>query len=161
MNLLLFVSWPIYPCARLLPIIFGTLLITSPLLAANERASATSGEKIPVAVAVQTWTTNQGETYEGSYAGLDESSNVILHLNDDTTQRLAYSDLTLESRKQAKSCNASGLISVLILGDSMSLEGFAKTLDQKLRDDPHIGTCLLYTSPSPRDRQKSRMPSSA
>ena len=25
----------------------------------------------------------------------------------------------------------------------------------------HIHTCLLYTSPSPRDRQKSRMPSSA
>ena len=26
---------------------------------------------------------------------------------------------------------------------------------------PSAGTCLLYTSPSPRDRQKSRMPSSA
>ena len=25
----------------------------------------------------------------------------------------------------------------------------------------NIWTCLLYTSPSPRDRQKSRMPSSA
>ena len=25
----------------------------------------------------------------------------------------------------------------------------------------HLQTCLLYTSPSPRDRQKSRMPSSA
>ena len=25
----------------------------------------------------------------------------------------------------------------------------------------HWYTCLLYTSPSPRDRQKSRMPSSA
>ena len=25
----------------------------------------------------------------------------------------------------------------------------------------HIEGCLLYTSPSPRDRQKSRMPSSA
>ena len=24
-----------------------------------------------------------------------------------------------------------------------------------------VGYCLLYTSPSPRDRQKSRMPSSA
>ena len=24
-----------------------------------------------------------------------------------------------------------------------------------------LGNCLLYTSPSPRDRQKSRMPSSA
>ena len=28
-------------------------------------------------------------------------------------------------------------------------------------DDPDNETCLLYTSPSPRDRQKSRMPSSA
>ena len=27
--------------------------------------------------------------------------------------------------------------------------------------DPKSGACLLYTSPSPRDRQKSRMPSSA
>ena len=26
---------------------------------------------------------------------------------------------------------------------------------------PGVITCLLYTSPSPRDRQKSRMPSSA
>ena len=28
-------------------------------------------------------------------------------------------------------------------------------------DLEHLGACLLYTSPSPRDRQKSRMPSSA
>ena len=28
-------------------------------------------------------------------------------------------------------------------------------------DSPSFRTCLLYTSPSPRDRQKSRMPSSA
>ena len=27
--------------------------------------------------------------------------------------------------------------------------------------DPRVVSCLLYTSPSPRDRQKSRMPSSA
>ena len=27
--------------------------------------------------------------------------------------------------------------------------------------EPSIKCCLLYTSPSPRDRQKSRMPSSA
>ena len=25
----------------------------------------------------------------------------------------------------------------------------------------HVGVCLLYTSPSPRDRTRSRMPSSA
>ena len=28
-------------------------------------------------------------------------------------------------------------------------------------ENNHINICLLYTSPSPRDRQKSRMPSSA
>ena len=28
-------------------------------------------------------------------------------------------------------------------------------------EDRNLPTCLLYTSPSPRDRQKSRMPSSA
>ena len=28
-------------------------------------------------------------------------------------------------------------------------------------DSQGYGSCLLYTSPSPRDRQKSRMPSSA
>ena len=28
-------------------------------------------------------------------------------------------------------------------------------------DRPDAGTCLLYTSPSPRDRTRSRMPSSA
>ena len=28
-------------------------------------------------------------------------------------------------------------------------------------DEPDLEHCLLYTSPSPRDRQKSRMPSSA
>ena len=27
--------------------------------------------------------------------------------------------------------------------------------------EKQVGSCLLYTSPSPRDRQKSRMPSSA
>ena len=27
--------------------------------------------------------------------------------------------------------------------------------------EPNLKPCLLYTSPSPRDRQKSRMPSSA
>ena len=35
----------------------------------------------------------------------------------------------------------------------------AKTISSL--NHPHICTCLLYTSPSPRDRTRSRMPSSA
>ena len=34
-------------------------------------------------------------------------------------------------------------------------------LDKEQPDFIGINICLLYTSPSPRDRQKSRMPSSA
>ena len=33
--------------------------------------------------------------------------------------------------------------------------------DGLLKEEPLLMPCLLYTSPSPRDRQKSRMPSSA
>ena len=47
------------------------------------------------------------------------------------------------------------------------IKEFAETLFVNLLDDEFtvdtdvIYSCLLYTSPSPRDRQKSRMPSSA
>ena len=44
--------------------------------------------------------------------------------------------------------------------------GGGRICDRKLNAriggiDTEDGSCLLYTSPSPRDRQKSRMPSSA
>ena len=41
--------------------------------------------------------------------------------------------------------------------------GVAKGCDDEMIKDlnNHFMGCLLYTSPSPRDRQKSRMPSSA
>ena len=42
-----------------------------------------------------------------------------------------------------------------------SLEEKAIHLYYIVRDQIRYNPCLLYTSPSPRDRQKSRMPSSA
>ena len=44
------------------------------------------------------------------------------------------------------------------LGVGVLLPFLGKTKEEK---DILINSCLLYTSPSPRDRQKSRMPSSA
>ena len=45
-------------------------------------------------------------------------------------------------------------ISILELGDGV--------FEVKATNgDTHLGGCLLYTSPSPRDRTRSRMPSSA
>ena len=40
---------------------------------------------------------------------------------------------------------------------ALGLQGELKRITAEV--DPYL--CLLYTSPSPRDRQKSRMPSSA
>ena len=36
-----------------------------------------------------------------------------------------------------------------------------EVLFEKLKEKPESNNCLLYTSPSPRDRTRSRMPSSA
>ena len=38
---------------------------------------------------------------------------------------------------------------------------FTSDMLERIRDLMIVDACLLYTSPSPRDRQKSRMPSSA
>ena len=39
------------------------------------------------------------------------------------------------------------------------LKALCENILQPVRD--HFGSCLLYTSPSPRDKRQSRMPSSA
>ena len=57
-------------------------------------------------------------------------------------------------------------VSVEKLGDKQFLHVTAEALtlltETAMHDISHyLRSCLLYTSPSPRDRQKSRMPSSA
>ena len=49
---------------------------------------------------------------------------------------------------------------LVMLGTAVPMPVPAALLDLG-RNDPLAAICLLYTSPSPRDRQKSRMPSSA
>ena len=44
---------------------------------------------------------------------------------------------------------------------NISVQHTSASLIVQENADPDVKTCLLYTSPSPRDRQKSRMPSSA
>ena len=47
------------------------------------------------------------------------------------------------------------------VADRLSIDTFSMGGECKLRDEDNNKTCLLYTSPSPRDRTRSRMPSSA
>ena len=53
------------------------------------------------------------------------------------------------------------LIVVLLLGGIMSYSKLGQDEDPPFTFRAMVIRCLLYTSPSPRDRQKSRMPSSA
>ena len=49
----------------------------------------------------------------------------------------------------------------VVIKSELRKNEFLKTIE-KYFDKNHLSKyCLLYTSPSPRDRQKSRMPSSA
>ena len=48
----------------------------------------------------------------------------------------------------------------VILVDDITADQFKEKL-KNVQQETQVGCCLLYTSPSPRDRQKSRMPSSA
>ena len=51
-----------------------------------------------------------------------------------------------------------------LIGENELLKQLTKPLVEKALEAEmadHLGHCLLYTSPSPRDRTRSRMPSSA
>ena len=48
-----------------------------------------------------------------------------------------------------------------VITDASGIVRFLGPATANLLDLPESDSCLLYTSPSPRDRQKSRMPSSA
>ena len=59
-----------------------------------------------------------------------------------------------------------GLVHALVLDGKGGARSIARTELDDLQLQAHESLwlhwdCLLYTSPSPRDRQKSRMPSSA
>ena len=48
------------------------------------------------------------------------------------------------------------------LNDDKNIQSIHNSLSENVISNFHLPySCLLYTSPSPRDRQKSRMPSSA
>ena len=79
---------------------------------------------------------------------LSEEGNLEEYLNE-APVRIQEAARTIESNPQSPEAQA------LVLGENK--EQHIKEV--AIKEDSYI--CLLYTSPSPRDRQKSRMPSSA
>ena len=94
-----------------------------------------------------------------------KNNNVDLISNNDPLDknRLLIEDLW-ESvlREECPDDQAERLIQLKELSYSKQIDGdSSKTFKNEIVDIVNSMDCLLYTSPSPRDRQKSRMPSSA
>ena len=92
--------------------------------------------------------TNEKNTFDSIESAItDIAAGKMVIVTDDESREnegdlvMAASKVTAEAVNQM-ALHARGLICVPMLSD-------------------HLGSCLLYTSPSPRDRLLSRMPSSA
>ena len=72
----------------------------------------------------------------------------ILKIASDTNNNKSIKNYTHHSKLKNSMC-----------GDEMQIDLVIKK--NKIIDFGYQGNCLLYTSPSPRDRTRSRMPSSA
>ena len=95
--------------------------------------------------------------------------DINLIQNELDRRRPGQSDITTPRNEEDKIEILSGIKEGLTLGTPIAMlvrnkdqrPGDYNDLEQVFRPSHADGTCLLYTSPSPRDRQKSRMPSSA
>ena len=86
-------------------------------------------------------------------------SDIIAVIDKDTFQRPIYAGNALAT---VRSGDALKIITVRSTAfEAVADTGGTATIEQIDAVPPVSATCLLYTSPSPRDRQKSRMPSSA
>ena len=69
--------------------------------------------------------------------------------------------VSLESTPGLGSMSRRDLTQLVPLADGLARRGIRVRVEGPRGTLVQFGDCLLYTSPSPRDRQKSRMPSSA
>ena len=76
---------------------------------------------------------------------------------DQFENMLGNGNLTMQSNYPPYNIRKTGKDNYAI---EVALAGFSKK-DVEVEFEDNLLTCLLYTSPSPRDRTRSRMPSSA
>ena len=136
--------------------------------------STTASEKTEEAAKralAKTTTTTTDDEYEACLAELAKTiSGKNRNLPGSVTWEAQFATLQgyvekLELREFLDNANAihvagtKGKGSTCAFAESILLENEVKNVG--LFTSPHLVDCLLYTSPSPRDRTRSRMPSSA
>ena len=96
---------------------------------------------------------------------LDAGNNSIVATSFDGTTATFSGNLTITGTSDLGAISnitiSGGSAGQSIVTDGAGNLSFATATSSMAPMPYQIDTCLLYTSPSPRDRQKSRMPSSA
>ena len=110
-------------------------------------------------------------TYRGDLKQLIESIVTdVTATNEPKRQQCGAPDYILTKKDipvgfiEAKDVGDKDLSGIKKTGNKEQFDRYKNALNNLLFTDYidfHLYICLLYTSPSPRDRQKSRMPSSA
>ena len=88
---------------------------------------------------------------------IEAAPTAMIHLRSDGSAIQINSQWSVSTGQECESALEFGWMEML---DEESREDFLKDLNDSLKNGSSI-SCLLYTSPSPRDRTRSRMPSSA
>ena len=84
--------------------------------------------------------------------------------SDQKLKLFTFADLSISLQSVKLSAGIFDTLNVIKISQTVyqfRIKRAAGSLRDVVKNDRNINTCLLYTSPSPRDRQKSRMPSSA
>ena len=103
----------------------------------------------------------------GSMMGLLEPGNtVFVSKNNDPKRKLKFTLEMIKSNNRMIGVNTHRANKIVLDGLNKKLINEMKNVNEikpefKYSDDTRFDFCLLYTSPSPRDKRQSRMPSSA
>ena len=128
--------------------------------------NSTAGRWInAVLPAAQTWDAGYTASTDTNVVALRGATDPVFTdttYNLDTTRNSATGNAEVSLRDG--NTNTDIVSTITISGGtniSLGVVGDTITINAPNFSDVEVYTCLLYTSPSPRDRQKSRMPSSA
>jgi hypothetical protein len=90
------------------------------------------------------WTNRNGQSLLASYEGMEGTDRVLLKPPTGVLHSYDIANLSPESRQRALNEGYLPKLSVIVLGDSMSLGGFGKQLDKKFRNSSGFGTVNTY-----------------
>ena len=107
---------------------------------------------------VKGYASHEKETFEAVVSARAKATQTTVDIDNLTPEKIA-------AYQKAQGELGSALGRLLAITENYpelkANENFKELQAQLEGTENRISTCLLYTSPSPRDRQKSRMPSSA